>query len=996
MMRRVFIASILLMVALLGYAQQELPKVIVTVVDPVNDINQTFELSKEATVSFEKYKLQRPSDIEAVDLGLSVLWCSRNYYLTEHGKQNDDELFNMTSNIDFVADNWGVLYDEPWRMPSREELEELMNPLNCTWTYDTDKNGFNVESKINGAEIFIPCAGIKMHSDEVTNTENGYYWFYPEETELSSMDAYFYEMTWYTSGLEPGAKFNLYKYPKATLMSIRPVFGESRNKAKPFVQDASAQDYRSAVIQISVENVDYADITGCGIYCSTEISSLPTNSQPPSDSLSPVQANHSTSGIDAVRLDTLTSGQTYYVCAYVTTEKGTTYSEPASFTVKDMTVSFYGETAKSVTETTATVTLNLQGYPLNLISKYGVTVTGGDLQSEEFTGEGVPSNTISDVTITGLAATTEYTCTPFAVFDSKRIDGNNSLTFTTSDPHRVNNEFPIPEQGVDMGLPSKLLWAPYNLYRQDETGSISKFFGWGDPTGKKTSTGNGSDYANGEQKQNIAGTEYDIATQQWNDEEDLSSNDKWRLPTRADFKELFDYCKAEDHTENGVAGLLFTNKTDPAKTLFIPLPGGMNASSHEITNVGTDGFYWTSEAELSKMAYRLRLLKAIADDSFELYPRGTRGCIRPVYGKIKTDDENPDEPIIIPDPENDHSLDVKGYDTETADDAETAYPVEAVDLELPSGTKWAAWNVGALKYGDLGKYYAWGEITTKETFSNSTYSSPVRGYQVYDLPDSVNVVKQLWGKGSSNWTMPGEEDFSELFEAEPLTVYVVAGEAPYIYAWDNKGNDINGAWPGTKLTTTTTVDDGTKFWTCTFSDDIVNIIINNGGEKESAIQTDNIENVDHFSYFTFDPTKTDKDSIWSDVTTKYYKPGRLRHVWVRWETDSVHKYLNGNDSVSVYGMRVISRKNGKSIFFPAGGDKLNNINGFDTDGWYWTKTGSALNGKRTSHAVGLNFYGDSSDIDGIGFDLRNMERFDGFFVRPVWKENSSTRKQITP
>ena len=110
----------------------------------------------------------------------------------------------------------------------------------------------------------------------------------------------------------------------------------------------------------------------------------------------------------------------------------------------------------------------------------------------------------------------------------------------------------------------------------------------------------------------------------------------------------------------------------------------------------------------------------------------------------------------------------------------------------------------------------------------------------------------------------------------------------------------------------------------------------------------------------------------------------------------MHKYLNGNDSVSVYGMRVISRKNGKSIFFPAGGDKLNNINGFDTDGWYWTKTGSALNGKRTSHAVGLNFYGDSSDIDGIGFDLRNMERFDGFFVRPVWKENSSTRKQTTP
>lgn len=986
MMRRVVITSLLLLVVLMGYAQQDQqapPRVSLTIVDSGRGIDTLIYLSNEAQLSFERY--YEPKDFDIIDLGLSVKWASVNY-----SNSYQSRYFPWSNaNEDFVASDWGERFGEPWRLPTQEDFQLLLD--SCEWTL-VENLGYEIRSSLSEDVLLLPFTADFEAKEQEENANFGWYWTSsPNETDPSRPLAFqfHYDNSW--KRLDADFQY-LSKYQN---LAIRPVFGESRNKAKPFVQDASAQDYRSAVIQISVENVDYADITGCGIYYSRDKSLLPTNSQPPSDSLSPVQANHSTSGIDAVTLDNLTSGQTYYVCAYVTTEKGTTYSEPTEFKVNDMTVSF-ANTTPNVGQTTATVSLNLQGYPLNLISKYGVTVTGGDLQSEEFTGEGVPSNTISDVTITGLAATTEYTCTPFAVFDNRRIDGNNSLAFTTSDPHRVNNEFPIPEQGVDMGLPSKLLWAPYNLYRQDETGSISEFFGWGDPTGKKTSTGNGSDYANGEQKQNIAGTEYDIATQQWNDEEDLSSNDKWRLPTRADFKELFDYCIAEDHTENGVAGLLFTNKTDPAKTLFIPLPGGMNASSHEITNVGTDGFYWTSEAELSKMAYRLRLLKAIADDSFELYPRGTRGCIRPVYGKIKTDDENPDEPIIIPDPENDHSLDVKGYDTETADDAETAYPVEAVDLELPSGTKWAAWNVGALKYGDLGKYYAWGEITTKETFSNSTYSSPVRGYQVYDLPDSVNVVKQLWGKGSSNWTMPGEEDFSELFEAEPLTVYVVAGEAPYIYAWDNKGNDINGAWPGTKLTTTTTVDDGTKFWTCTFSDDIVNIIINNGGEKESAIQTDNIENVDHFSYFTFDPTKTDKDSIWSDVTTKYYKPGRLRHVWVRWETDSVHKYLNGNDSVSVYGMRVISRKNGKSIFFPAGGDKLNNINGFDTDGWYWTKTGSALNGKRTSHAVGLNFYGDSSDIDGIGFDLRNMERFDGFFVRPVWKENSSTRKQTTP
>ncbi|MBP3467528.1 MAG: hypothetical protein J6K01_07980 [Paludibacteraceae bacterium] len=46
---------------------------------------------------------------------------------------------------------------------------------------------------------------------------------------------------------------------------------------------------------------------------------------------------------------------------------------------------------------------------------------------------------------------------------------------------------------------------------------------------------------------------------------------------------------------------------------------------------------------------------------------------------------------------------------------------EYVDLGLPSGTKWATCNVGASKPQDYGNYYAWGETTTKSTYSWSTY-----------------------------------------------------------------------------------------------------------------------------------------------------------------------------------------------------------------------------------------------------------------------------------
>ena len=46
---------------------------------------------------------------------------------------------------------------------------------------------------------------------------------------------------------------------------------------------------------------------------------------------------------------------------------------------------------------------------------------------------------------------------------------------------------------------------------------------------------------------------------------------------------------------------------------------------------------------------------------------------------------------------------------------------EVVDLGLPSGLKWRSMNVGASKPEDYGNYYAWGETTTKSSYSWSNY-----------------------------------------------------------------------------------------------------------------------------------------------------------------------------------------------------------------------------------------------------------------------------------
>jgi|GEM_PF-704072 ribosomal protein L7/L12 len=52
----------------------------------------------------------------------------------------------------------------PWRMPTFDEIKELVD--NCTWTWTTQdgKNGYEVKSKKNGNTIFLPAAGCRVSS----------------------------------------------------------------------------------------------------------------------------------------------------------------------------------------------------------------------------------------------------------------------------------------------------------------------------------------------------------------------------------------------------------------------------------------------------------------------------------------------------------------------------------------------------------------------------------------------------------------------------------------------------------------------------------------------------------------------------------------------------------------------------------------------------------------------------------------------------------------
>lgn len=92
----------------------------------------------------------------------------------------------------------------------------------------------------------------------------------------------------------------------------------------------------------------------------------------------------------------------------------------------------------------------------------------------------------------------------------------------------------------------------------------------------------------------------------------------------------------------------------------------------------------------------------------------------------------------------------------------------ALDLGLPSGTKWACCNIGACNPCDDGKYFAWGETETKFGFyyDNYKYYDP-SGPTIYKFIGNNIAASQydaatvLWGSG---WCIPTDEQCKELIK----------------------------------------------------------------------------------------------------------------------------------------------------------------------------------------------------------------------------------------
>ena len=117
------------------------------------------------------------------------------------------------------------------------------------------------------------------------------------------------------------------------------------------------------------------------------------------------------------------------------------------------------------------------------------------------------------------------------------------------------------------------------------------------------------------------------------------------------------------------------------------------------------------------------------------------------------------------------------------DTLDTSYDVdgtlgnyEYVNLGLPSGTRWATYNIGATNPYELGQRFAWGEVESRDNFTVENYHYFV-GYEDVDEPGTVpNLILEdlgedisggdydaalhLWGEG---WRLPNDRDIYELY-----------------------------------------------------------------------------------------------------------------------------------------------------------------------------------------------------------------------------------------
>lgn len=431
-------------------------------------------------------------------------------------------------------------------------------------------------------------------------------------------------------------------------------------------------------------------------------------------------------------------------------------------------------------------------------------------------------------------------------------------------------------EAVDMGLPSGLKWASYNLGASSPE-QPGAYFAWGETEPKEDYSWKTYKWCNGtsssltkyctsnnygiEDGKKLLDSEDDVAV--------VKLGETWRLPTSSEWVELKNNCLKEWTSLQGVYGYLYTSKIN-GNSIFIPAAGCYNGTtkldeennsycwlssvnnqrayrandklgstesvnrSYGIPVRPVLGINWskTTVTVMTKDAIGIEEFFAIMNGSVSITsdwsPKPTVGfllstslsTIETAVASSKTTwfmeaslDQNGEFSLkdtldiatdyyfvacaII----GDHKFygDILHFTTK-----DYPYSAEAIDMGLPSGLKWASYNLGASVPEETGALFSWGEIKPKlegewdnyKWWSKDKgmikYSPLVDGKTELDPDDDAASVK-LGG----TWRIPSAEEREELTKNSTIVKFTKDGKEGLRITSNITGNSIflpTGFW----------------------------------------------------------------------------------------------------------------------------------------------------------------------------------------------------------
>ena len=361
---------------------------------------------------------------------------------------------------------------------------------------------------------------------------------------------------------------------------------------------------------------------------------------------------------------------------------------------------------------------------------------------------------------------------------------------------------PVPDK-VDLGL--SVQWASFNL-GASESSEYGYYFAWGEIIPKEEYTWNRYKWGTSTNltKYNADGSVLEPV----DDPATAYLGESWRIPTSAEFRELIDACNWAFQMVGSSRVLVGTSKTDPSKSITLPLSGWIPGSNlSHAGNTGRVSLWALDVYDASHEQAHEFLCNYSGSPSPSVYQveRCNGLAVRPVYSvstsvsMVKLDKTEasvyegatvqlnveviPSTAVnqtVIWTSSNDNiaTVDADGLVHGKSEGTATIYATSEdggkqascvvtvkgypspsqVDLGL--SVRWSSFNLGAAKPTECGACFAWGEIVPDDDFFSYSYlwKDGYRSGETTLRAEDDAALQHLGGY----WRMPTYEEMKEL------------------------------------------------------------------------------------------------------------------------------------------------------------------------------------------------------------------------------------------